>query len=205
MIKKYYEVLGADESFSDEALKERYLSLKNKYQEERFLEGEAGNNAAKMLTEIEIAYNEIVSFRNETVVKGKTTESFASVESAIKSGNLSLAQQLLDEFNERDGEWHYYQSVIFYKKNWINESKKQLEIALTIEPNNQKYKTALNKLNQKVNEGSKINPDWNKSTSGGSQTAYHETEQQLGGDSCAQWCCDMIICNTILNCCCSCR
>ena len=31
------------------------------------------------------------------------------------------------------------------------------------------------------------------------------TDTQLGGGACAQWCCDMIICNTILNCCCSCR
>ena len=99
--------------------------MEEKYQEERFFEGEVGNNAAKMLTEIEIAYNEIKSYRQEQAEFGQQSEAFLTVESAIKSGNLTLAQTLLDDFNERDAEWHYYQSVIFYKKNWINESNSQ--------------------------------------------------------------------------------
>ncbi len=205
MIDKYYKILGVQPTDSDEAIKQKYLELKTKYQEERFMDGEVGNNAAKMLTEIEIAYKEIVSYRNERSFDGNKPEGFASVESAIKSGNLSAAQQLLDDFNERDAEWHYYQSVIFYKKNWMNESKKQLEIAISMRPDELKYKNALDKLNQKVNEGAKINADWNRSGNSGYTSSQSAPEQQLGGDSCLQWCCDMIICNTLLNCCCSCR
>ena len=205
MIEKYYKILGADPSDSDEVILEKYQALKQKYQEERFLEGEVGNNAAKMLTEIDIAYNEIKSFRKEQSVEGQTSEAFSSVVAAINGGNLTLAQTLLDDFNERDAEWHYYQSVIFYKKNWINESKKQLEIAISMNPNEQKYKNALNKINERVNEGSKINNDWNRSGNANYERQAGAPEQQLGGDSCAQWCCDMIICNTLLNCCCSCR
>jgi hypothetical protein len=205
MIDKYYKILGASSSDSDEVIAQKYQELKSKYQEERFVEGEVGNNAAKMLTEIEIAYNEIKNYRQETSVGGEQSKAFSSVESAIKSGNLTLAQSLLDDFNERDAEWHYYQSVIFYKKNWINESKKQLEIAISMNPNEPKYKNALNKINDKVNEGAKINSDWNKSGNANYRVEEGESQQQLGGDSCAQWCCDMIICNTLLNCCCSCR
>ena len=69
----------------------------------------------------------------------------------------------------------------------------------------QKYKNALNKINQSVNEGAKINNDWNRSGNANYQRVEGAQDQQLGGDSCAQWCCDMIICNTLLNCCCSCR
>lgn len=206
MIDKYYKILGVDPSDSDEVISQKYQELKQKYQEERFLEGEVGNNAAKMLTEIDIAYSEIKSYRQEQSVEGQKSEAFASVESAIKSGNLSAAQALLDDFNERDAEWHYYQSVIFYKKNWLNESKKQLEIAISINPDEQRYKNALNKLNERVNEGAKINSDWNRSGNANYKPQQEDIqEQQLGGDSCMQWCCDMIICNTLLNCCCSCR
>ena len=205
MIDKYYKILGAEPTDSDEVITEKYLELKKKYQEERFVEGEVGNNAAKMLTEIEIAYDEIKSLRAETSFEGEKSEAFKSVEAAIKSGNLNAAQQLLDDFNERDAEWHYYQSVIFYKKNWINDSKKQLELAISLNPNEQKYKDALNKLSDKVNQGARINNDWNRSGNQAKSTPYTGDEQQLGGDSCAQWCCDMIICNTLLNCCCSCR
>ncbi len=205
MIDKYYKILGVSPSDSDEVIAQRYQELKEKYQEERFVEGEVGNNAAKMLTEIEIAYNEIKSYRQEQSLEGQKSEAFSSVETAIKSGNLTAAQTLLDDFNERDAEWHYYQSVIFYKKNWINESKKQLEIAISMNPDEQKYKNALNKLNERVNEGAKINSNWNKSGNANYKPQDDSSEQQLGGDSCMQWCCDMIICNTLLNCCCSCR
>ena len=205
MIDKYYKILGVSPSDSDEAIAQKYQELKSKYQEERFIEGEVGNTAAKMLTEIEIAYKEIKNYRQEQSVGGEQSQAFSSVESAIKSGNLTLAQTLLDDFNERDAEWHYYQSVIFYKKNWINESKKQLEIAISMNPNEQKYKTALNKINDKVSEGAKINNNWNKSGNANYTMEEGSSDQQLGGDSCAQWCCDMIICNTLLNCCCSCR
>lgn len=202
MINKYYEILGVLPTDSDEVINERYLELQKKYREERFMEGEVGNNAAKMLTEIEVAYNEIKIARAESSYQGEKSEAFLSVEAAIKSGNLTAAQQLLDDFNERDAEWHYYQSVIFYKKNWINDSKKQLELAISINPNEPKYKNALNKLNERVNQGANVNSDWNRS---GNANQSGEPQQQLGGDSCCQWCCDMIICNTLLNCCCSCH
>ncbi len=207
MIEKYYKSLGVSPEDSDEFIKERYLELKKQYEEERFSEdSDVGNNAAKRLTEIEVAYNAILNYRFEHSTSGNTVEAFSSVEAAIKSGNLNGAQQLLDDFDERSAEWHYYQSVVFYKKNWINESKKQLEIAISMNPNEQKYKNALDKLNQKVNDGARINQDWNKSGNGNSQGApYNQGEppQQMGGDSCLQWCCEMAICNMMLNCCCN--
>ncbi len=211
MIEKYYKSLGVTAEDSDEFIKERYLELKKQYEEERFSEdSDVGNNAAKRLTEIEVAYNAIVNYRFEHSKSGATAQAFASVDAAIKSGNISSAQQLLDEFDERNAEWHYYQSFVFYKKNWINESKKQLEIAISMDPNEPKYKNSLDKLNQKVNDGARINGDWNKSgnVNGGQNGApYNQGEppQQMGGDSCLQWCCEMAICNMMLNCCCNCH
>ena len=130
MINKYYKLLGVEPTCSNEELENAYTTLRRKYQSERFLEGEKGNYAAKMLTEIENAYYEIKAYRKEQDTS--SSGSFYQVESAIKEGNLQLAQQKLDEFDERSAEWHYYQSVIFYRKNWINESKKQLEIAISM-------------------------------------------------------------------------
>ncbi len=204
MIDKYYNILGANEFDSDDEILEKYNALKAKYSEDRFLEGEAGNIAAKKLTELEIAYKELTSFRSQ---KGQNTNGetlFNEIKEAIKSGDLRLAQEKLDLFDERFAEWHYYQSVVFYKKNWINESKKQLEIAISMDPDNSKYKEALNKLNERVNSAT-INPDWNKSgNSAYNNSGLGEETPQLGGSSCCKWCCDMLICNTILNCCCNC-
>jgi curved DNA-binding protein CbpA len=208
MDKKLYEVLGVSENASLEEIKFAYQTLKNKYMEERFLEGEEGNIAAKKLTEVENAYREILSFKEQN--GGKDAGSlFSEIESLIKNGDLYNAQAKLDLFDERSAEWHYYQSVIFFKKNWVNESKKQLEIAIQMDPYNDKYKNALNKLNERVNQTA--NPNWNRSGNAYNNPNAEQTRQftndtpQLGGDSCCQWCCDMLICNALLNCCCNCH
>ena len=57
MSRKDYDILGIPESATDEEVTARYEELKKKYSEDRFLEGEAGNEAARMLNRIEVAYN----------------------------------------------------------------------------------------------------------------------------------------------------
>ena len=58
-MQENYRILGISENASDEELEQAYKTLKAKYREERFLEGEAGNAAAKKLTQVETAYAEI--------------------------------------------------------------------------------------------------------------------------------------------------
>ena len=79
-------------------------------------------------------------------------------------------------------------------------------------PNEPKYKSALDKIQIKINgqNNSQYNPDWNKSGNA-YKTPNQEGEpiQQMGGDGCCQWCCEMAICNAMfnigINCCCPCR
>ena len=210
MESKYYKILGVSKDATNEEITVKYETLKAKYQKERFLEGEVGNNAAKMLTEIENAYKIVMSIRKE---QDKTQDGiFSEIEQDIKKGDLQSAQQKLDSFDERDSEWHYYQSVVFYKKNWVNECKTQLEIAIRMNPNEPKYKTALDKIQIKINgqNNSQYNPEWDKSGNA-YKTPNQEGEpiQQMGGDGCCQWCCEMAICNAMfnigINCCCPCR
>ena len=149
MNRQYYDWLGVSEGASDEEIEARYRELKKKYSEDRFLEGEAGNEAARMLNRIETAYAEIMTERRERRSAAHETSSYARVEQLIREGKIAEAQAALDEFNERPAEWHYLQSVVFYRKSWINESKKQLEIALQMDGSNEKYRTAYNKLKER--------------------------------------------------------
>ena len=116
-------------------------------------------------------------------------------EELIKKGAVSEAQNRLDDINDRNAEWHYLQSVVFYKKNWINESKKQLEIALSMEPHNEKYADAYTKLKQKMN----YNENQFRS---GNVNGAENTERQMGGNAandclsfCVTWCCINAMCN----------
>ena len=205
-MKNLYEIFGLDSSCSDEELDQKYEELRRKYSEDRFLEGEAGNKAAENLTELESAYAELKSERSERNFSAKTDSAlYREVEDLIKNGDLSGAQDKLDSFNERGAEWHYLQSVLFYKKNWLNESKKQLEIAMQMDSGNQKYKNSYDKLVNKINSDSNKTFTSYSSGRGDNGVPVDGDEPQMGGNYCLQWCCEMAICNAMLNCCCNCR
>ena len=205
MLDKEYSILGVFNDATDEEIEQRYLELKKKYEEDRFLDGELGNQAAKKLTELKAAYAEIKAYRQEHgSSEGSYDGLYKQVDEAIKANDLQKAQELLDSFNERSAEWHYLQAVVFYNKNWTNESKKQLEIAKQMDPTNEKYEQTYKRLVDKINKGgNKTNGDWNKSYSGGGSARPVYDEPQMGGDSCLDFCCRMAICNACLNCFCN--
>lgn len=205
MANNLYDLFGLDEQCGDDELDAAYGKLRSKYAEDRFLEGEAGNEAARKLTEIDEAYREITAKRREKTNADSFGESdgLKAVEDFVKKGDLVGAQSALDAFNERGAEWHYLQSVVFYKKNWSNESKKQLEIAMQMDPSNQKYKTAYDKLVAKIRSESEKN--FSSYGTGGGYYRDDASGRQMGGDACVDWCCQMAMCNALLNCCCNCR
>ncbi|MBQ4053199.1 MAG: hypothetical protein IJD33_02555, partial [Clostridia bacterium] len=148
-MKEYYELLGVSEYATDEEITKRYDELKAKYREERWQDGEVGNEAARMLTKLDTAYREIMSGRKEQEKNTAGQNSFEEIAALLKADKIAEAQARLDDFNERSAEWHYLQAVVYYKKNWTNDSKKQLEIAMQMDPNNQKYRAAYGKMNAK--------------------------------------------------------
>lgn len=209
MNRQYYDLLGISESATDEEVTARYEELRKKYSEERFLEGEAGNEAAKMLNRIEVAYSEIMSERKERHTAAGAGSSYARVEQLIREGRINEAQSALDEFNERPAEWHYLQSVVFYRKNWINESKKQLEIAMQLEPSNEKYRTSYNKLKEKMEYDRRQaeNPAQQQRAGQGAPADDYDQQQMGGGfcEQCATCCACNVLFNLCLNMCCGCR
>lgn len=198
-MQENYKILGVSEDATDEEIDAQYKKLKERYSRERFYEGEIGNDAAKNLTKLETAYAEILEARKETASSSSyEPQSYVEVENLIKESKISDAQARLDDIVNRDAEWHYLQSVIYYKKNWMGESKKQLEIAMNMEPSNEKYTDSYTKLKQKMEFNEK------QFHSGNANYSTGETRQsrQMGGtDSgdclsfCATWCCMDLMCN----------
>ena len=192
MNKKNLEILGLSEGATAEEIKSAYEALRAQYLEERFLDGESGNRAAKMLTKIEIAYKELLTELNEDAAAEDGGASFLRVEELLKAGDIQEAQRVLDSFNERTAYWHYLQSVIFYRKNWINESKKQLEIAIQLEPDNDKYKQTYRKLNEKINFNANQHGQngYDSQYQGQTMDGNYQQEQMGGG-----------FCESCINCC----
>lgn len=144
-MKDPYSILGISPDASSDELKVRYEELKAKYSEGRFAAGEEGNEAAKKLTELEQAWQDIQA---KTVVAEETHGGgdYDYIDKLIKDHRYDEAQTVLDSINDRDGQWHYYQSIVYYKREWLTESKRQLEEAIACDPGNEKYRRALEKL-----------------------------------------------------------
>lgn len=203
------ELLGLSEGASWEEVESAYKALHAKLSEDRFLDGEEGNLAARRLTQIGIAYEELKTEYAETASASDSDaddasgsgSAFGRVEECIKEGNLDEAQRLLDEFNERGAQWHYLQSIIFYRKNWVNESKKQLEIAIRLDGTNEKYKEAYRKLNEKVAYDAQQNTANNGQAYNGTNMTY-TSDNQMGGSFCAS-CAECCALNACLNCLCN--
>ncbi|MBE5751555.1 MAG: DnaJ domain-containing protein [Clostridia bacterium] len=200
-MNEYYELLGVNENATDEEITAQYEKLKEKYKEERWQDGEAGNEAARMLNKIDVAYREILSARKEQSQNTDGKDVYEEIADLLKAGDMSKAQARLDDCNERSAEWHYLQAVVFYKKNWTSESKKQLEIAMEMDPDNIKYRNAYGKLNAKN--------DYQRQSAYDTQNPYARQapvdEPQMGGgfcDACAQCCFINLCANCLLNMCC---
>ena len=208
MKKSNLEILGLSEGATEEQIKDAYSRLRAKYLEDRFKDGEEGNEAARMLTKLDMAYNELMSEFAEDQSAASGGTSFERVEELIRSGDVQEAQRVLDGFNERNARWHYLQSVVFYKKSWMNESKKQLEIAMQLEPDNEKYKETYRKLCDRIN-GAAQQAQGQQNGGNGSvyegQNMQSSYDDQMGGNFCSSCiqCCAINLCvNMLCNSCC---
>lgn len=105
-------------------------------------------------------------------------------EELIAEGKPEEAQAVLDGLDEKNGEWHYVQARLYIEKNWLNEARKQLEIAMREEPENAQYIEAYDSLKYRAEEehaeGEKIKK--------GKRRGAKDKEQM--GSFCAECCCE---------------
>ena len=200
MFKNPFVVLGVSEDATQAEVQEAYERLKNEYRQEIHVEGDGGKRAAKKLSELEDAYREVMErLSSGAEVKGI----YEHVVSLLKSKKINEAQTALDKISERDAEWHYYQSAVYHAKGWYFEAKAQLEMAINMDPQNEKYKETMERMKQ--HDASSYGE-----TSGGAAPganagrAGYDTYEEMGrsrprvdgGD-----CCMSLLC---ADCCCEC-
>ena len=144
-------ILGISRDASQNEIYEAYKAKRDYYKEHIFDEGESGAQAARMLEQVEQAYKQAMDMSHDNAtVSGEGESSFDGVKQAIHDKSPERAQQELDKISYRGAEWHYFQSIVFYEKNWLNDSRKQLEIALQMDPGNPKYQRAIDNLKKKI-------------------------------------------------------
>lgn len=201
-----YEVLGMNPNSDPAALRARYDELKARYGEQRFEDGERGNEGARLLSELEtnwaVIEQDIRNKQNRETYGGD----YGLVENLIKSGSFDEAQAMLDSIANRDGKWHYYQSIVFYKREWLSESRAQLTLAIQMEPNNQKYRDSLKKLDMVMGNAGASAQDIGGAQQGPYQNMnqqQYQNQNQPGTNDAANTCANCVMCYCMSEMCCS--
>ena len=201
MSRKELEYFGLDETATVDD-----LEVKRREKLSEVEKSEVGEKKKKDIqAEIEANYISALEYINSKSTDGTalegTVDVFMPVRKALKAKNISEAQSILDGIDMRDGEWHYHQAMIYYEQNWQSESKKQLEIAMSLEPMNTKYRQAYDKL---------CASEIAKTAFGNEEERQTKTErtyspnQGMNGDRGRNVCCG--VCQGLIcaDCCCEC-
>ena len=180
-----YEVLGVPQGASAEQVNAAYRELVRKYQD-------SGNQSK--IDELNSAYDEIIMGSQRTGGSSSngyssysSTPDYSDIRAKINSGRLDDAQILLDgmpEYN-RDAQWYYLKGTVQQKRGWLEEAAKNFATASNLDPSNNTYKMAYNKV---VN-----------ARSGGYRTERRSSSEKSGCSGCD-------ICSGLLcaDCCCEC-
>ncbi len=178
-----YDVLGVPQGATSEQVNAAYKELLRRYQD---------SGQANKIDEINAAYDAIIMGGSASAHSGYSHSGYSygkadysDIRAKINAGRLDDAQILLDGIpeNGRDAQWYYLKGTVQQKRGWLEEAAKNFATASNLDPSNNTYKMAYNKINN--------------ARSGG-----YRTERKSKNSGCSS--CD--ICSGLLcaDCCCEC-
>ncbi|MDE6691009.1 MAG: hypothetical protein K2K04_03480 [Clostridia bacterium] len=123
---------------------------------------------------------------------------YTRIQTLITEGNTADAEHMLEGIEDKDARWHYLSSHIYLDKNWTNEARKQLEIAIELDPENEKYKEELEALKERAEKAQREYDKKNKRKQFGKGflDACPEVCNEGFGECCVM-CCGEICCQAI--------
>lgn len=157
-----YEVLGIKEGASEEEIKRAYREQVKKYHPDQYHDNPLSGLAEEKLKELNEAYDYLMknsSPRKESssydTGRGWNSQGdndfFNQVRSHINSGNIKLAEEMLNGYSNRTAPWYYLKGLIFTRKGWYDEAYSHIQTAVNMDPSNFEYRNALNKMNTSNN------------------------------------------------------
>lgn len=176
-----YEVLGVSRDATEDQIKKAYRELARKYHPDNYVNSPLADLASEKMKEINEAYE--IAIKNLKAFGGQSEyesgESvFAEIRSLINQKNFYEADVRLNSVPSasRTAEWYYLKGCVFAGRGWYFEASKHFEKAMNIDPENQEYRGAYERINN--------------------------SSEDLGGRTHTFSCCD--VCSTLLcaDCCC---
>jgi len=180
-LRNPYEVLGIKEGASEEEIKKAYRELVKKYHPDQYNDNPLYELAEEKLRELNEAYEYLMknsnkgknNFRDQNSgwETGSASSSgngtFAQVRVHLQNGNMSAAEELLDNSNDQTAEWYYLKGLVLLKKGWYDQARSHIQTAVNMDPSNFEYRSTLNRLSmnngafrgQSFGRGYGSNPD----------------------------------------------
>lgn len=198
-MKNPYEVLGVHENASDEEIKKAYRALAKKYHPDSYADDALRELATEKMKEINNAYDMIQkeranggrsggAYSNAGGFNGNPYGSgdtgYSRIRRLINQGRIDEAETLLNGISDKNGEWHFLMSLIFYRKGWMQDARNEINLACQMDPYNQEYRA----FQQRMSSGSFTSP-----------YAGRNVNTQGGCSGCDM--CQALLC---ADCCCEC-
>ena len=153
-----YGVLGVSANASDEEVKKAYHELARKYHPDNYHDNPLADLAQEKMKEVNEAYNDIMrmregggsGFRPGGSYSGASagTPEGAKVRSAINSGDLDYAEELLRGFPARTAEWNFLMGSVCYRRGWLDDALQYYQTASAMDPGNGEYRQAIAYMNR---------------------------------------------------------
>lgn len=191
-----YKVLNVPSGATDEEVKKAYRELARKYHPDNYHDNPLADLAQEKMKEINAAYDAIQKARSgrgtgyarcggyQYQYQQRTSAGplWEQIRAAIERNDLRLAEQLLAQAEDHNGEWNYLKGTVCYRRGWVDEAVRYYQTACQMEPENLEYRRALDFVE---NGGSSYRPE-----------GYSIFSTGWGADNlCAQAICTYLMCN----------
>lgn len=171
-----YEVLGVPRGATDDQIKDAYRRLARKYHPDNYVNNPLADLATEKMKEVNEAYDAIQQERKAGGAtrgrsgagaraygggsayggyRGTASSGFADIRRMIQLGRIAEAEELLDGIpaGRRSAEWNYLKGVVNHQKGWLDNAAGYYAAACNMEPQNQEYQMAYQRMMQQQNAG----------------------------------------------------
>ena len=158
-----YKVLGVTRDATDDEIKKAYRELARKYHPDNYAGNPLSDLVEEKMKEINEAYDQIQkerasgasgSARTSGGYSSGTSSDYTRVRELINKRAFADAELILDAVSqsERNAEWNFLKGCVLIQRGWYYDARKYLETACYLDPGNQEYRAALERI--KKNTGS---------------------------------------------------
>ncbi|CCJ33111.1 MULTISPECIES: J domain-containing protein [Caloramator] len=151
-MKDPYEVLGVSRNASIDDIKKAYRELVKKYHPDKYQDNPLRELAEEKLREINEAYEFLLKNHgqgnfNSGSYSYSNDSTFQIVREYIMKQDFYNAERELNKINTRNDEWYYLMGIVYINKGNYSQGYSYIKRAVEMNPYNQEYKDALNRLN----------------------------------------------------------